>query len=266
MPPADAPVAPGHPHSGVPRWDAIVVAGGRATRLGGIDKTALVFLGRTLLERVLDSVAGADEVCVVGSNQALPERILGAVEQPRWGGPAAAVVAGLQALDDHPRTGSEPGRAADGTADWILVLAGDLVRPDQAVSALLAALPAAQAAGPEAVHGVISVDADGRRQPLLAAYRRDALATAVATHRPIENLAVKTLISGLNLLEVVLTDAQIDDVDTPDDAARLGITVPGPVSPPADPVAARDAAPGPAGHRAGAASGPAEPPDPAPSE
>ena len=64
------------------RWDAIIVAGGRARRLGGIDKTALVWRGRSLLDRVLAATAGSQRTCVVGSDAILPADVLRAVEQP----------------------------------------------------------------------------------------------------------------------------------------------------------------------------------------
>ena len=219
-----------------PHWDALVVAGGRASRLGGIDKTALLWHGRSLLDGVLAAVAGAGRVCVVGSDADLPADVLRAVERPRWGGPAAAIVAGLQAL------------AEAGSGDWVMVLAGDLVHADQAVPELLAALAApaapatpaaltAPAAAGEQADGLISVDADGQRQPLLALYRREALAAAAAAIGPAENLSVKSLIGGLNLVELRLADEASDDVDTPHDAARLGITLPAPAAPSAPPPA-----------------------------
>ena len=47
-----------------PRLDAIVLAGGRASRLGGIDKPALVIRGARLVDHAVDgaSAAGADQV------------------------------------------------------------------------------------------------------------------------------------------------------------------------------------------------------------
>ncbi|MBZ6372429.1 MAG: DUF6457 domain-containing protein [Microbacterium hominis] len=45
---------------------AILLAGGRATRLGGIDKPLLEIDGRSLLQRALDAVAGCDPVVVAG--------------------------------------------------------------------------------------------------------------------------------------------------------------------------------------------------------
>ena len=37
--------------TGTPRFDAIVLAGGRSSRLGGVPKAGLVLDGQTLLER-----------------------------------------------------------------------------------------------------------------------------------------------------------------------------------------------------------------------
>ncbi|WP_157663013.1 molybdenum cofactor guanylyltransferase, partial [Prescottella equi] len=45
---------------------AIVLAGGRATRMGGIDKPGLVVAGRRMLDTALDAVADCDRVVVVG--------------------------------------------------------------------------------------------------------------------------------------------------------------------------------------------------------
>ncbi|MER5393911.1 NTP transferase domain-containing protein, partial [Saccharopolyspora sp. NPDC002686] len=43
---------------------AVVLAGGRARRLGGVDKVLLPVGGRTLLDRTLDAVAEADPLVV----------------------------------------------------------------------------------------------------------------------------------------------------------------------------------------------------------
>lgn len=218
------------------RWNAIIVAGGRASRLGGIDKTALVWQGHSLLDGVVAAASGAARTCVVGSDADLADDVLRAVERPRWGGPAAAIVAGLEAL------------AGDSDADWVLVLAGDLVHADAAVALLRAGLDrisaseqtdtahsstgtaSTGAAADRPIDGLISVDSDGRRQPLLAVYRRAAL-EASARLRSADNLPVNSLIGGLNLVEVQLPGALADDVDTPADAARLGIVVPAAAAP-----------------------------------
>ncbi|MBX0300001.1 NTP transferase domain-containing protein [Cryobacterium sp. 1639] len=242
MPRTDTPSTPSEAErrggSGL-RWDAIIVAGGRAKRLGGIDKTALVWRGRSLLDGVVAASTGSRRTCVVGSDANLPADVVRAVEQPRWGGPAAAMVAGLDALARESGDVS-PGAGSAGTgsagADWVVVLAGDLVRADEAVPYLLAELDrlltAAQAgaAAHRTIDGLISVDAGGRRQPLLAVYRRAALHSS-ALLRAADNLSVMSLIGPLNLVELRLPDALADDVDTPADAARLGIVLPPPSAP-----------------------------------
>ena len=49
-----------------PPLDAIIVSGGGARRLGGYDKTSLVFEGLTLLEHAMAAVTDARRVCIVG--------------------------------------------------------------------------------------------------------------------------------------------------------------------------------------------------------
>lgn len=179
-------------------WNAIVLAGGRASRLGGIDKTALVFHGRTLLERSISAVTGATSSAVVVD------------ESPRFGGPAAATIAGLDSLS-RPR------------ARWTAVIAADLPHIEKALPMLLAALDTAPFTG-----GVIAVDDDGRRQPLLAIYRTSALALAGEELRgSLANLGMLRLIAPIHLTEVPLPSALCADIDTAEAAHAHGITLPG---------------------------------------
>ena len=127
-------------------FDAVILAGGRASRMGGIDKPALDVGGTSLLSRVLSAVAGADLVVVVG-----PERDLGDVdivqvqEDPPGGGPVAALAAGIRSV----------------TARVVVVLGADMPSVDgAAVEGLVAGL------GAGAVHGVVGVDEQGRDQYL----------------------------------------------------------------------------------------------------
>ena len=182
-------------------WNAIILAGGRASRLGGIDKPALVFEGSTLLQHALTAARGATTTVVVGRD---------VVESPRFSGPAAATIAGLDALA-RPR------------AAFTAVVAADLPFVGSALPALLEALEAAPFAG-----GVIAVDEDGRRQPLLAVYSTAALALAGAEARArLENLGMMQLIAPIHLLEVRLPAGMCADIDTSDAAARHGIALPG---------------------------------------
>ncbi|MDQ0576413.1 molybdopterin-guanine dinucleotide biosynthesis protein A [Agromyces albus] len=189
-------------------WAAIVLAGGRGSRLGGRSKAELEFEGRRLLDRALDAMAGASAIVVVGAAGLDDDRFQAGVravsELPRWGGPAAALAAGLAALPETP--------------ERVVVLAVDLPRADEAIGPLLAA-----ATGPD---GCVAVDADGVRQPLLAVYRAAALRAAVDAayaRGGLENLSLRRVLAGLDLADVALQPGLTDDVDTPDDAARAGI-------------------------------------------
>src|SRR3954453_8560212 len=106
-------------------YDAIVLAGGRARRLGGAPKPQLTVGGRRLLDHVLDAVPDAAHVVVVGPEQAAERPVVWCQEAPPGGGPVGALAAGL------PRT----------SADVVVLLAADLPWVAPAVPALRAALP-----------------------------------------------------------------------------------------------------------------------------
>lgn len=192
-------------------FDAIIVAGGRATRLGGIDKSALVFDGRSLLQRSLDAVSAAHDVSVVGGadDLDLPPYVTRTRENPRWGGPAAAIAAGVASL-------------LRSASAHTVVVAADLPRVGDALPLLLEA--AGELGGAD--DGVTAVDGTGRRQPLLAVYRTASLRSAVSRTPATENLSVRALLDPLALRELAVPTDWCADVDTPEDAARLRIVLP----------------------------------------
>ena len=188
-------------------WDAIVVAGGTASRLGGIDKTALEFEGVSLLDHALHAVSSARTIVVVGGNELrhrLPARALLTSEEPRFGGPAAATAAGLRML--------RPGAAR------VALVAADLPRASEALSHLLEiGLLAAQ------VDGIVAADSSGRVQPLLGVYSSVSLARAIANVGSLENASMHRLIGSLVLCRVQLADPLCADIDTPLAARNHGI-------------------------------------------
>lgn len=186
-------------------FDAVIVAGGRGSRLGGVAKPGLSLGGRRLLDIALAAASDARRVVVVG-DLAVPEGVLLTREDPPWGGPVAGVEAGLAALADH--------------APWTLLLAADLPDAEAAVAELLAAAssPAAQAAD-----GVCLLDATGRLQWLLGVYRTDAVAGRMAARAAEGFTAMYRLLEPLDLVGVVPRAASVADVDTPEDAARWGV-------------------------------------------
>ena len=160
----------------LPPYTALVLAGGRAARLGGVAKPQLEVGGRTLLGTVLAAVPGAVRRVVVGPRQPAPDDVVFVREEPPGGGPVAAIRAGLRAV---------------GT-DVVAVLAGDLpFLTPELVDELRRRLDA---------DGVLVVDDTGRDQLLLGVWRVAALAGAVgdpagpaALHRALAGLAVRRL-------------------------------------------------------------------------
>lgn len=183
---------------GPPNLDAVVLAGGAATRMGGTDKPGLTVAGRTLLERVVDTVrahAPDADVTVVGPERDHP-RARYVREDPPGGGPVPALRAGLP----HAR------------APWVALLAADL--PHLAPGHL-----AALCAAPEASAGAVFVDASGREQWLTGVWRTDTLRDALAAY---EGRSLYRLLGPLGPVHVPLTDVPEDfDVDTPEALERV---------------------------------------------
>ncbi|MEV5790909.1 NTP transferase domain-containing protein [Streptomyces sp. NPDC052192] len=132
-PPATGrPGGPGLPDvSDAVAYDAVVLAGGSARRLGGADKPGVRVGGRALLDRVLAACADAAVTVVVAEPRATARPVRWAREDPPGGGPVAALDAGLR----HT------------TAPYVVVLSADLPFLDEkTVRRLLDALAGADAA------------------------------------------------------------------------------------------------------------------------
>ncbi|WP_040338525.1 molybdenum cofactor guanylyltransferase [Candidatus Blastococcus massiliensis] len=135
----------------LPPYTALVLAGGRAARLGGQAKPQLEVGGRSMLATVLGAVADAERRIVVGPPQPVPGDVAVVREHPPGGGPVAALRAGLPSV----RT------------EVVAVLAGDL-------PFLTAGLIAELRAG-LTDDGVLVVDETGRDQLLVGVWRTAAL-------------------------------------------------------------------------------------------
>jgi molybdopterin-guanine dinucleotide biosynthesis protein A len=180
-----------------PRIGAVVLAGGRGTRLGGVDKAALELAGATLLERALAATEAADQVVVVGNRVSTSRPVTWTREDPPGGGPAAGLLAGLDGFTPTP--------------DLLFVLAVDMPRVTPTTFARLLGVVDRDAD----LDGAVLVDADGRRQPLAAVYRASALDGARPARPEDEpGLSVRSLVAGLRLAEVPGEGAETCDVDT----------------------------------------------------
>ncbi len=194
--------------------DAIVLAGGRSSRLGSVPKAGLVYQEQTLLERTVIAVQQTRRIAVVGEvdSSTLPGQVLVTREDPPYGGPSAGIAAGaavLAASDVRP-------------SDYTIVLACDMPQAGLAVARLIELLP-------ENPNGVISLDDEQRLQPLAAVYQTAELAEAIAAHRrkgTLEGLSVFRLIAGLTLTAVTVPHGSTDDIDTWQDAEKFGMRPP----------------------------------------
>jgi molybdopterin-guanine dinucleotide biosynthesis protein A len=173
--------------------DAIVLAGGRSNRFGS-DKLAVAVDGVPLLDRVLAATAGAGRRIVVGDRRRVTTPVLWTREHPTGGGPAAGVVAGLALV----------------TAPWVLLLAGDL--PYVRACTVTRLLQAGQDGD-----GAVLVDDSGRRQHLCCAVRAEALRASAGTQDDWHGRSVRTLLAGLELIEVAAAQGEAHDVDVPED-------------------------------------------------
>ncbi|MFG2722382.1 NTP transferase domain-containing protein [Streptomyces sp. NPDC048416] len=189
-------------HDDAAAYDAVVLAGGAAKRLGGADKPGLSVGGRSLLDRVLTACAGAATTVVVGGRRTTARPVTWAREEPAGGGPVAALDAGVR----HT------------SAKSVLVLSADL--PFLAAPTVAALLDALRSTGRE---GALCADTDGRDQPLVAVYRaeplRRELALLAAEHGSLAGLPLRLLTRRLDLTRVTADPLASFDCDTWEDLA-----------------------------------------------
>ncbi|WP_328421907.1 NTP transferase domain-containing protein [Micromonospora sp. NBC_00389] len=177
-------------------YAAVVLAGGAARRMGGVDKPALPVGGRPMRDRVLAAVADAAPRVLVGPADAVPDGVRVTREDPPGGGPVAATAAGLALLDPGttlvallaadlplltraaigellthlaPRGGTAHLAPAGGTAHLAPAGGTAHLAPAGGTS------PPAQEPDASLPDGACFVDADGRRQSLCGVWRVAAL-------------------------------------------------------------------------------------------
>ncbi len=186
------------------RVGAVVLTGGTAARMQGADKAAIELDGVTLLERALAATVTAVEVVVVGEQVPTTRPVTWTVEDPRGGGPAAGVLAGLDGFLRPPGV--------------VLVLAVDMPRVSPGT---FARLMEALASDPTA-DAALLVDAGGRTQPLCGAYRGDALRRACPDRfEDRHGLPMHRLLDGLRTVGVPAVAEEARDVDTWEDLREL---------------------------------------------
>ncbi|MFJ2032592.1 molybdenum cofactor guanylyltransferase [Streptosporangium sp. NPDC087985] len=174
------------------RYDACILAGGLARRLGGLDKPGLRVAGRPLIESVAAAVPDAGKLIVVGAHRPGLPRAVFVREDPPGGGPVPALRAGL----------------AEVTAPWVALLAADL--PFLTAGHVSALLDAAET-------GAVLLDDGGREQWLAGVWRTAELASALTRY---ERRSLHGLLAPLAPVTLHLAGQPWFDCDTAEDLRR----------------------------------------------
>lgn len=185
--------------------DSIVVAGGSASRLGGIDKVLLPVghAGHRLIDDVVAACPG--RVIIVGPQRSIPGRITWVQDEALGHGPAAGLWAGLAHVE----------------SEYVFITAGD-----QIVTAHIVQQICDAAIGHD---GAWAVRADGTGQPLCAVVKTERLRELLKPTQGIDQSPLR-LLSQLTMVPVTVNEGDLDDVDTWDDVRRLAQKVGVPMS------------------------------------
>jgi molybdopterin-guanine dinucleotide biosynthesis protein A len=208
-------------------FGAVILAGGRGSRMGGADKPGLVVGAGTIVGSVVRAAigAGAFRIAVVGPPR--PELALirpgpaGGItftqEDPPGSGPVAALRCGMAAV----------GAASPAT---VALLAGDM--PFLGVTELRALLAALGSSAREPAAGAVLTDDAGRPQWLASCWRTRPLAAALAAYR---GASLRGLLGPLLPAQVFCKPEAGEpppwaDCDTPDDLRSARMLRHGPAS------------------------------------
>jgi len=173
---------------------AIVLTGGRASRLDGADKASVEIDGIPLVDHAYAAVRDCAPIIAVGPVETGRRGVCVVREHPPFGGPVAAITAGVSALND-----------SDAVETWIL--ACDLPLAPLLVEKL------GRVPLPPNADAVIAVDSDGREQWLAGRYRVSSLRTALERFADPSGVPMRALVATLNL-HAVPDEGSARDLDT----------------------------------------------------
>jgi len=177
--------------------DSIVVAGGKSSRMGGMDKAMLPLglSGKTLLEDIINSCPG--KIIVVGiPREIYSDALVSWVPDLNpGGGPAAGLWSGLTSV----------------TSEYVFISAADQTLSSATVSALISA-----ALGSD---GAWAIRSDGSGQPLCACVRTDLLRELLMPTQGVNQSPLR-LLSTLKLVGVNVNPDQVVDFDSWQDVAK----------------------------------------------
>lgn len=182
-----------------------ILAGGRATRLGGIDKAWLERDGVPQVLRIAKHFALAVREVLVSANH----------DSTRYAGLGLRVIHDRHA-DAGPLGGLDALAQACNT-EWLLTIPVDVVGVNECL------LPSLQAATVK--NGAFAEDDDGP-QPLVALWRVDALRDAAAAAIGTRDLAVHALQARLGMGCVRFPGVRFGNLNTPADLRTAGYSSP----------------------------------------
>lgn len=193
--------------SSIPPTDLTLglLAGGLASRLGGVDKAWLTRGGVPQVLRWARRWPGEHGPVLVSANH----------DPGRYAGEGLTVV--VDRVPDLGPLGGLDALAAACATDWLLTLPVDLVGANDCLIRTLVSKRGAD--------GAFAVDDDGP-QPLVALWRRDALRAAAAQAMAAGERAVHRLRERLDLPAVVFSGFRFGNLNTPDDLQAAGIALP----------------------------------------
>ena len=180
------------------QWTALVLAGGRGSRLGNDDKAAITLGGTSALDHLLASLPRSVPVVIAGPKHPTQRPVTFRQEKPIHGGPVAGIASALEAV-------STPVTA---------LLAVDMPWAGGLMEHLIAEFASCDAAA------LVPVDRSGFRQPLCAVVRTEALRGALRQLGDPGGRSIRDLMSLIDIHERPLSEAEmsmVDDIDTPDD-------------------------------------------------
>lgn len=179
-----------------------LLAGGRASRLGGVDKAWLERDGVPQVLRWQQRFSGEVSAVLVSANRNLDRYGAHGLVAVADRTPGIGPLAGLDAL------------AAACTTHWLFTLPVDLVGTNDCLLRTLASLRGSD--------GAFAADDDGA-QPLVALWRRDALRMACAEALANADLAVHALQARLAMPRVTFAGFRFGNLNTPADLRAAGI-------------------------------------------
>lgn len=180
-----------------------VLAGGRASRLGGLDKAWLQRDGQPQVLRWRDRFANEVSATLVSANRDLP----------RYAAAGLDAVADSIAGDVGPIAGLAALAAACSTP-WLLTLPVDLLDVNDSLLPMLVTGHGSD--------GAYACDDDGV-QPLVALWRVSALRLAIPAAVASGDIAVQSLQRRLDMASVRFHGMRFGNLNTPDDLALAGV-------------------------------------------